>query len=220
MVTVVVVHEAAVQFPLIFHPPFSPRKARETARDRLGRKTRVVARGKGREGVHHVVPTGYGKLYRCDRLSAVQHRKGVPSAVFTDIICEEIDLVAVLCLYAEGKQPSAEIRERRTDVFVVGVIDHASVLFPEGLICKLPIGGADMLHRLKVIDVVHFHIEDDRRRRIEIEEGIHILAGLEDEAVALADAVIAAHRAKRRARGYRRIGLCRHEDLGAHRGRR
>ena len=68
--------------------------------------------------------------------------------------------------------------------------------------------------------MIHLDIQHRGDRGIEIEEGIHILAGFKDEVFAAADAVRAVDGGQLRPRNDRWVGARRKEDLGGHGGGR
>ena len=78
-------------------------------------------------------------------------------------------------------------------------------------------GGLDLRHGLEVIDVIHFYIQNDRGRGIEIEEGVHVLACLEDEEFVSADPVGVALIEHDRAAAHRRIEIGGRKYVGEHR---
>ena len=80
-----------------------------------------------------------------------------------------------------------------------------------------------MLHIGKILEKVQMvgvNIKDDRDRREEVQEGVAVFAALEDDGVALADAVARAEQWQKAADHDRRVQPGLHENMREHGGRR
>ena len=117
---------------------------------------------------------------------------------------------------AEGDQLAAQRLERLHRVAVVEVGDdlargrHLGGEGPEGLLHILQPG--------EIVQVVGVHVQYHGHRGVEGEEGVVILAALEDDGVPAAHAVPRVQQRQRAAYHNGRVPLCGHEYVSAHAG--
>ena len=75
-----------------------------------------------------------------------------------------------------------------------------------------------MLDALKIVHMIHLHIEDHSNGGIEVQEGIHIFTGFKNEILFSSHAESAAHGLHCGTRKHGRIHIRVHKDLGTHGG--
>ena len=143
-------------------------------------------RGDGRDAVEDVVVAGNVQQH-CPQIfaPAVQVIAGVPAVGVDDVF----GVIVVVLPHAEGQHLLARYSLNRfAGVGVLAVIDDRLGCH----LCKLMVGGDDVVHRLKIFHVVGVDVEDDRDVRVQLEEVVLKLTRLTGHDVAAAQPAAAA----------------------------
>ena len=212
MVGVVVVDLRAVEAALMLKSAARAGEAAQAAAHSLAGDAQHISGRGGGQGVEDVVMTGHQQLYMGVE-SAVHHNvKAGEAVVEGDIVCR----AAGGGFDAEGEHLPAQIADRVHRTPVIGVGDDVAALGHQG--GELAEGVFHILQVLEKVQMVGLHIEDHGHGGEEAVEGVAVLAGFEDDGLALAHPVAGAQQGQRAADHHGGVGLGGHEDVGGHRG--
>ena len=208
---IVIIDLRAMIFALVFKAAACADKLTQTLFHGLAGDMQHVGCGCGGKGVFHVMHTG-----------DLQTHVGIGVAVYQHIkFAHSVDPAQpggghVPALQPEGESRTVKPGNGLHGVFVLGVVHH-----PARLRDEVGKGAEGALHGRqvgKVVQMVGIHIQDDRHRGEEGEEGVAILAGFQNNGVPFANPVSHPQHGQRAADHHRGVGLGGHEDVGTHGG--
>ena len=191
MMSVIVVNNGTIQDALAFHATVCANKIRKGFFNQVGGNAANARRSSCCQCVVNVVSAKYVQTnFTQTFFSSPKFEIG--SAVFMANIARRI----VGSLFnSKGYVTSFKFLQSKYAFCIVSVVKNRSILScSTGVIEE---GRANLFKALKIIGMVHSHIQNNRQRGVEIEEGIHIFAGFKNE-VLLFIADIASRSPKQR----------------------
>ena len=164
--------------------------------------------GRGRQHVFHVVHAGNGQLHVGIHLIPVHHVEGGKAVVHLQVLG-----VHVALLHTEGNHRTGLPLQRLHGVGILTVGHDVPAVRHQ--ISKGPEGVLHVLQVLEEVQVVRLNVQNHRHRGTEGEEGVAVLAGLQNDGVTLAHPVSSLQQGQRAANHHRGVQLGGHEDVGA-----
>ena len=210
---VVVVHRRAVIAALVLKPAAGTVEVLQAPGDGLAGDPQHIGRGGGGQRVENVVLAGDVQVHMGVQL-AVDHHVEAGAAV------EERHIPGIAVRrpvrQREGEHRMTQPRHGLPGSLVVGVGDDIAPLghqVGEGVE-----GPLDIRQVLEKVQVVLPHVQDHRHRGEEIQEGIAVFAGFQDDGVSLAHPIARMEHGQGAADHHGGVRLGRHEDVGGHGG--
>ena len=204
MVSVVVINIRAVELALELHAPSRAVEGLDALGDRLSGNAHHPRGSRRRQSVHGIVPAQNAHVQMAVVFPVADHVKVPPVGVHIGRVN------AVSFPKAEGNIVDALHGLHRMGVVAVG--DHAE----GGQRRKLVEGFLDVRQIFEIIQMIRLHVQHDRQRGEEIQEGITVFAAFQHDGVPVADPVSRVQQGQVAADHDRGIHIRFHEDMGHH----
>ena len=210
MVGIIVIDVRAAVAALILEPAARAMEAGERGLRILAGNAEFPRHRAGGQRVQRVVAADDAEADLRIRLAAADDVK------LAEILREVLAVHGVRRVEAERQ--IRQTLQRVAGVLVIAVGDDQPVLRHErGERAERMLHIGKILEKVQMVGV---DIEDDRDRREEVQEGVAVFAALEDDGIALADAVARAEQRQKAADHDRRVQPGLHENMREHGGRR